>query len=126
MPTSNSSAGSRRLISLPLYSPSNSRSWRDEPLSQTSQNTTVELYTRYADDFLIGIIGSKQETVRMFQEVEDFLSTSLKLEVSEAKSGIHHAKEGTAFLGYVVQNYSSEKVVKIHREQFTKVVAIRR
>jgi Type II intron maturase len=83
------------------------------------------LYIRYADDYLIGIIGSKQEAQSVFNEVITFLNNTLKLEISEEKSGIHHAKEGTAFLGYVVQNYSSEKRVKIHRE-YTKVVATQR
>jgi group II intron reverse transcriptase/maturase len=82
-------------------------------------------YVRYADDYLIGIIGNKQEAETIFREIKNFLNTSLKLEISEEKSGIHHAKEGAAFLGYVVQNFSSEKVVKIHRKD-TKVVATRR
>jgi len=83
-------------------------------------------YVRYADDSLIGIIGSKNEAETVFNAIQNFLNTVLKLEISIEKSGIHHAKEGTNFLGYVVQNYSSEKLVKIHREQYTKVVATRR
>jgi hypothetical protein len=35
-------------------------------------------------------------------EAQTFLNTALKLEISEEKSGIHDAKEGTAFLGYIV------------------------
>src|SRR6266446_7108395 len=42
MPTSNSSSCKGRKISLPLYLPSNSRSWRDEESSIVGQNTTVE------------------------------------------------------------------------------------
>ena len=48
----------------------------------------------------------------MFNEVKNFLNTTLKLEISEEKSGIHHAKEGTAFLGYVVKNFTTDKVLK--------------
>src|SRR6266446_5810842 len=44
MPTSNSSSGKGRKISLPLYLPSNSRSWRDEESSIVGQNTTVEVH----------------------------------------------------------------------------------
>src|SRR6266404_5700194 len=43
MPTSNSSSGKGRKISLPLYLPSNSRSWRDEESSIVGKNTTVEI-----------------------------------------------------------------------------------
>jgi RNA-directed DNA polymerase len=82
-------------------------------------------YVRYADDFLIGIIGNKQEATQVFNEVQNFLNTTLKLEISEEKSGIHHAKEGTSFLGYVVKNLSNEKLLKVHRKE-TKVVATQR
>jgi len=82
-------------------------------------------YVRYADDYLIGIIGSKQDAEKVFYEVKDFLNTTLKLEISEEKSGIHHAKEGTTFLGYVVQNRTTGKLQTIHRKD-TKVVATRR
>src|SRR5262249_38904809 len=83
-------------------------------------------YVRYADDFLLGIIGSKQEAETIFREVTTFLNIHLKLEISEEKSGIHHAKEGTAFLGYVVQNYTSEKIVKVHSPIYTRVGAATR
>ena len=56
-------------------------------------------YVRYADDDLIGVIGNKQEAETLFKEIKTFLNTSLKLAISEEKSGIHHAKEGTFFLG---------------------------
>lgn len=84
-------------------------------------------YVRYADDFLIGIIGSKQEAETLFREIKTFLNTCLKLEISEEKSGIHHAKEGTAFLGYVVQNYTSEYKAKVRSPVYTRVgAALRR
>jgi RNA-directed DNA polymerase len=84
------------------------------------------LYTRYADDFLIGIIGSKQEAEQVFIEAKTFLNTHLRLEISEEKSGIHHAKEGTAFLGYVVQNYTSEHTRTVHSPIYTRVGAATR
>jgi Type II intron maturase len=83
-------------------------------------------YVRYADDYLIGLIGSKREAETLFREITTFLNTHLKLEISEEKSGIHHAKEGTSFLGYVVQNYTSEKVVKVHSPIYTRVGAATR
>ena len=57
-------------------------------------------YCRYADDFLIGIIGSKAEARQIMDEVRTFLADTLKLTVSEEKSGIHHASDGARFLGY--------------------------
>lgn len=59
-------------------------------------------YCRYADDFLIGVIGSKAEARQIMDEVRTFLANTLKLEVSEKKSGINHASDGARFLGYDV------------------------
>jgi group II intron reverse transcriptase/maturase len=94
-----------------------------DPLDPTYRRL---FYVRYADDYLIGIIGNKQEADRVFSEIKTFLNSTLKLEISEEKSGIHHAKEGTSFLGYVVQNYTSEKTVKVHSPIYTSVGAATR
>jgi RNA-directed DNA polymerase len=83
-------------------------------------------YVRYADDFLIGIIGARQDAQSVFEEVKAFLDTTLKLATSEEKSGIHHAKEGTTFLGYVVQTFTSELMHMIRSKNFTRVGAAMR
>lgn len=59
-------------------------------------------YCRYADDFLIGVIGSKADARKLMKEIRAFLSGSLKLAVSDEKSGIHRASDGARFLGYEV------------------------
>jgi group II intron reverse transcriptase/maturase len=59
-------------------------------------------YCRYADDFLIGIIGSKAEARQVMTAVQDFLSARLNLAVSAEKSGITAASKGARFLGYHV------------------------
>ena len=66
------------------------------------------LYCRYADDFLIGVIGSKDDARGILEQVRVFLREHLKLQVSEAKSGIHKADEGAEFLGYSVRTYSAD------------------
>jgi group II intron reverse transcriptase/maturase len=59
-------------------------------------------YCRYADDFLIGVIGSKAEARQVMTTVQDFLSGHLNLGVSAEKSGIMAASKGARFLGYHV------------------------
>jgi group II intron reverse transcriptase/maturase len=59
-------------------------------------------YCRYADDFLIGIIGSKAEARQIMDEVRNFLTDHLKLTISAEKSGIRKASDGARFLGYEV------------------------
>ena len=60
-------------------------------------------YTRYADDFLLGVIGSKSETVEIKQKIALFLRNSLKLELSDEKTLVTHARNEVAkFLGYEI------------------------
>jgi hypothetical protein len=63
-------------------------------------------YCRYADDFLIGIIGTKVEARQIMTGVQAFLNEQLNLAVSEEKSGITAASKGVPFLGYHVCAYS--------------------
>ncbi|HEY7125289.1 MAG TPA: group II intron reverse transcriptase/maturase, partial [Ktedonobacterales bacterium] len=73
-------------------------------------------YCRYADDYLIGIIGSRADAEMVKQEVQQFIQATLKLSIAEEKSHIRHSKEGTTFLGYRVKTYSGHRVVKVKRE----------
>lgn len=57
-------------------------------------------YVRYADDFLIGIIGSKQDAQTIKDELKSFLSERLCLELSDEKTLITNAKKSAKFLGY--------------------------
>ncbi len=66
-------------------------------------------YVRYADDFLIGVIGSKDDARAMMEAVRQFLGT-LKLQVSEEKSGIRHATDGVEFLGYDIHTWNPKQV----------------
>ena len=51
-------------------------------------------YTRYADDFLLGFVGSKKEAEAIMEEVKDFLGGTLQLECSDEKTKIvHHSME---------------------------------
>jgi len=58
-------------------------------------------YVRYADDFILGFAGPRAEAEQIKAKIQTFLSTTLKLEVSESKTLITHATTGAArFLGY--------------------------
>ena len=57
-------------------------------------------YTRYADDFLLGCIGSKEEAIAKMEEIKTFLKETLNLECSEEKTRIAHHSKGVEFLGY--------------------------
>jgi hypothetical protein len=64
-------------------------------------------FLRYADDVVIGIIGSKTLAERIRQESATFLDEDLKLELNQQKTVITHlATERAHFLGYVIKTAS--------------------
>jgi group II intron reverse transcriptase/maturase len=66
-------------------------------------------YVRYADDFLLGLIGSKSEAEAIKAAVGTFLRDKLYLEMSESKTLITHARtEYVRFLGYAISVYHSD------------------
>lgn len=69
-------------------------------------------YVRYADDFLIGIIGSKSEARYIKETLTTFLRNELNLRLSEEKTLITHSRKPARFLGYDVvisRNKSARK-----------------
>src|SRR6266487_2827262 len=72
-------------------------------------------YCRYADDFAVGIIGSKADAQAVKQAIKSYVETTLKLTVSEEKSHIRHSKEGVIFLGYRMKTYTGNRVVRVKR-----------
>jgi group II intron reverse transcriptase/maturase len=60
-------------------------------------------YARYADDFLLGFCGPRDEAEMIKQQLTAFLRDTLKLELSAAKTLITHARTTSArFLGYEI------------------------
>ncbi len=71
-------------------------------------------YVRYADDFLLGFIGPKSEAETIKQQLKTFLREELKLELSEEKTLITHARsEAAKFLGYeITRMHNDEQCAK--------------
>jgi retron-type reverse transcriptase len=60
-------------------------------------------YVRYADDILLGFTGPKAEAEEIKRRLAQFLREDLKLELSETKTLITHARtSATRFLGYEI------------------------
>lgn len=57
-------------------------------------------YVRYADDFLVGVIGSKEDAVHIKEQIRLFIAEKLRLELSEEKTLITHSAKKARFLGY--------------------------
>lgn len=65
-------------------------------------------YCRYADDFALAFIGPKEEAEEIKQQLRTFLLEELKLNLSEEKTLITHARSQAAkFLGYEITTLQS-------------------
>ena len=67
-------------------------------------------YVRYADDFLISVIGSKSECETIKADITQFMRDRLKLELSDEKTLITHAQDKAKFLGYEIFTRKSDAV----------------
>ena len=60
-------------------------------------------YVRYADDFIIGIIGAKEDARAVKQEVSSYIASQLKLELSDEKTLVTKATDRAKFLGFEIR-----------------------
>jgi len=75
-------------------------------------------YVRYADDFVIGIAGTKEEAKAIKNKVRKFLYEELHLELSKEKTLITHLENKIPFLGYEFSRWQVTKVVKVQYENY--------
>jgi group II intron reverse transcriptase/maturase len=68
-------------------------------------------YVRYADDWLCGVIGSKEDAEKIKADIKDFLLAELKLELSDEKTLITNAHDKARFLGFDVFTSTSQQSI---------------
>ena len=69
-------------------------------------------YVRYADDFLIGVNGSKEDCQEIKEKLSKFISDELDMELSKEKTLITHSNNYARFLGYDVRIRRNNDVCK--------------
>ena len=69
-------------------------------------------YIRYADDFLIGVIGSREDAQKVKDDVKQFMIEKLKLKLSDEKTKITHTGDRARFLGYDVCVSREQNAIK--------------
>ncbi|MDV3142382.1 MAG: reverse transcriptase domain-containing protein, partial [Candidatus Phytoplasma australasiaticum] len=74
-------------------------------------------YSRYADDFIIGVKGEYNEAYNIKNQVTQWLEQDLNLTISKDKSKIVKASKGTRFLSYMVKVNPTNKT---RQEKATK------
>lgn len=67
-------------------------------------------YTRYADDFVIGLSGSKADAIKLKADLTVFLEEKLKLKLSDTKTKITHTTQKARFLGYDITVSHSQAI----------------
>lgn len=65
-----------------------------------SQTDKEIKYVWYADDFIIGVRGSREDCEEIKRKLSCFIRDSLKMELSEEKTLITHSNTYARFLGY--------------------------
>ena len=76
----------------------------------TAQTDKKLKYIRYADDFIIGVKGSKEDCQWIKSKLAGFIGQTLKMELSEEKTLITHSSQCARFLGYDIRVRRCEKV----------------
>lgn len=69
----------------------------------TAQTDKRIKYIRYADDFILGVKGSKEDCHWIKSKLSEFIGQVLKMELSEEKTLITHSSQCARFLGYDVR-----------------------
>ena len=77
-----------------------------------SQTDKVIKYIRYADDFIIGVNGTREDCVEIKRKLTEFIRETLNMELSVEKTLITHSSECARFLGYDIRVRRENKVIK--------------
>lgn len=83
-------------------------------------------YVRYADDVLLGFTGPRSEAEEIKRRLGQFLRDDLKLELSETKTLITHARTETArFLGYEITVQHDNRKLTAGRRSVNGAIRLR-
>lgn len=82
-------------------------------------------YIRYADDFILSLIGTKAEAEEIKAAISTFLKEKLHLEMSASKTLITHSRtEHARFLGYAISVYHADDKISPRSGTLTKTRSI--
>jgi retron-type reverse transcriptase len=75
-------------------------------------------FTRYADDWVLCLTGSKADVQKIKKQIEEFLISKLNMKLSNEKTLVTSIFKGINFLGYnfIMRNPSQNKLKKIIKQ----------
>ncbi|WP_256816084.1 reverse transcriptase domain-containing protein [Cytobacillus sp. Bac17] len=65
-------------------------------------------YFRYADDFIVSVIGDKEDAEYIKEKAKKYLADTMKLELNDEKTLITHNSKSARFLGYEIKINQSQ------------------
>ena len=75
-------------------------------------------YIRYADDFILGFTGPREQAEEIQTKVKIFLEGKLKLKINEEKSKIYHSSDrNIKFLGYFIKYLTPKRTLDAKKEK---------
>ena len=99
--------------------------WQVQSKDLINSNFKKLFYVRYANDFVIGVIGSKEDAIGIKKKVKCFLKKNLKLILSDEKSLItHFSKTPITFLGTQIKGSGEKRVDSISKLKISKKARI--
>lgn len=81
------------------------------PVQETSYKAIQ--HVRYADDFIVGVIGSHEDAKKLKQDLTVFLKEKLGLTLSTEKTKITNTAENARFLGYDISVSRSQDIKRL-------------
>ncbi|MBS7362972.1 MAG: group II intron reverse transcriptase domain-containing protein [Paludibacteraceae bacterium] len=88
-----------------------------------NNNEGMLKYIRYADDFLIGVNGTKEDCENLKKSIAGFISEKLRLELSQEKTLITPSTEKIRFIGYDIwRNPENDKLEMTVPEEISKAM----
>jgi len=84
-----------------------------------SQTDKKIVYVRYADDFLIGVNGNRDDCVEIKRKLAEFIGQTLKMELSDDKTLITHSSECARFLGYDIRVRREQEIKRNKTSGYT-------
>jgi group II intron reverse transcriptase/maturase len=98
------------------------RNIRKEKLKTPAKSQTDKKikYIRYADDFIIGVNGSREDSEEIKRKLTEFIGQILKMELSAEKTLITHSNEYARFLSYDIRVRRDAQVKKVGKMKHPK------
>lgn len=73
-------------------------------------------YARYADDFIVGLIGNKETAIEISENIQKFLSEELSLQPNQDKTQVLHSSQTIRFLGTDIHWLEAKRIKRTDDE----------